>query len=82
MIDNRILIDRVIKELRESVFNYGDKLAGGNSVNLCNLTQITLLFGIVNSLNLNSQQDGEDLILEVFDHLDENSSLCLNINTI
>lgn len=71
MTDNRLLIKRITQELKEAVLSYPKKSMVGRAINLANYIQIGLLFDIVDKLGLNSEQDEDNLIIEVIDYLED-----------
>lgn len=81
MIDNRLLVNRIVKELKEAVSRQRPKYVVGDALNMFNRAQIALLMGIVYDLEIGNEQDEDELIMEVVDYVEENSPLRLNINS-
>ena len=77
--DNRILIKKIAKELKQAVLSYKEKSMVGRAINLKNFNQMGLLMGIVYKLGLSKEQDEDDLIIEVFDYFEDVPER-LNIN--
>ena len=77
--DNRILIKKIAKELKQAVLSYKEKSMVGRAINLKNFNQMGLLMDIVYKLGLSKEQDEDDLIIEVFDYFEDVPER-LNIN--
>jgi len=77
-IDNRIIITRIVKELKKAVSEHKHRFMVGGALNLYNPAQVGILSNVMDNLKLSEAHNKEDLIIEIMDYVEENSPIILN----